>query len=77
MKQLKNQKRTKFFLDIFKRFLKENSSKIYLNISTEQKENNKENRSKEDQIGKQTEKEETINNSKKDTISPEPKQLMI
>ena len=75
MKQLKNQKRTKFFLDIFKRFLKENSSKTYLNISTEQKENNIENRSKEEQIGKQIEKEETIINPKKDAISPEPKQI--
>ena len=75
MKQLKNQKRTKFFLDIFKRFLKENSSKIYLNISTEQKENKIENRQKEEQIGKKTEKEETINNPKKDTINPEPTQI--
>ena len=77
MKQLKNQKRTKFFLDIFKRFLKENSSKIYLNISTEQKENNIENRSKEEQIGKQIEKEETIINPKKEPSARSRNKLMI
>ena len=71
----KESEANQIFLDIFKRFLKENSSKTYLNISTEQKENNIENSSKEEQIGKQTEKEETINNPKKDTISPEPTQI--
>ena len=71
----KESEANQIFLDIFKRFLKENSSKTYLNISTEQKKNNIENSSKEEQIGKQTEKEETINNPKKDTISPEPTQI--
>ena len=73
----KESEANQIFLDIFKRFLKENSSKTYLNISTEQKENNIENRSKEEQIGKQIEKEETIINPKKDAISPERNKLMI
>ena len=71
----KESEANQIFLDIFKRFLKENSSKTYLNISTEQKENNIENNSKKEQIGKQTEKEEIINNSEKDTISQEPTQI--
>ena len=69
----KESEANQILIDIFKRLLKENSSKTYLNISTEQKENNIENRSKEEQIGKQIEKEETIINPKKDAISPEPK----
>ena len=71
----KESEANQIFLDIFKRFLKENSYKTYLNISTKQKENTIENRSKEEQIGKKTEKEETINNPKKDTICPEPTQI--
>ena len=71
----KESEANQILIDIIKRLLKENSSKTYLNISTEQKENNIENSSKEEQIGKQIEKEETIINPKKDTISPEPKQI--
>ena len=44
----KESEANQIFLDIFKRFLKENSSKTYLNISTEQKKNNIENRSKKE-----------------------------
>ena len=71
----KESEANQILIDIFKRLLKENSSKTYLNISTEQKENNIENNSKKEQIGKQTEKEEIINNSEKDTISQEPTQI--
>ena len=71
----KESEANQILIDIFKRLLKENSSKTYLNISTEQKENNIENNSKIEQIGKQTEKEEIINNSEKDTISQEPTQI--
>ena len=72
----KESEANQILIDIFKRLLKENSSKTYLNISTKQKENNNiENRSKEEQIGKQIEKEETIINPKKDAISPEPIQI--
>ena len=71
----KESEANQILIDIFKRLLKENSSKTYLNISTEQKENNIENSSKKEQIGKQTEKEEIINNSEKDTINQEPTQI--
>ena len=71
----KESEANQILIDIFKRLLKENSSKTYLNISTEQKENNIENNSKKEQIGKQTEKEEIINNSEKDTINQEPTQI--
>ena len=71
----KESEANQILIDIFKRLLKENSSKTYLNISTEQKENNIENSSKKEQIGKQTEKEEIINNSEKYTISQEPTQI--